>query len=664
MVPLWARSWRPQLQPPPRLQLHRWRGGSSCALFFSRARCCCSQSVAAELRIASRHYTPPVTPFTARGLAEEGGWTQEGETNEWYRFLVRVGSTPLGISMREHFMRRTTAGPTELASGGNAGPARPPYEHACAWRNFAEEFPEEFEAAVPSHLAYGIRKLAAFVSGGASSGDAAGHMARDGALQLLSRGTALDALQMALRSSSLRPHDRLLVTEATPLALLDFIRAECAMARVDVVVAALPPWQSLDGDTEHTSALLAAAMETHLSDCHVAVFEQECSTTGIRLPLSALAASCERQGVTMIVEGSRALGLEEEAGPLSPLTAGADYFVAELHGWFSSSKTTAMLWQRNRRCAEVAPAACAAAAEKEVSAEEALVVPSSLSSALAVPSGSVEDFSAVLSVPTVLDFWRTVGFGRARGHCRLQLADALALCEREWMAAPGQLGQNRRWSNDGDGDGDDDSVDSTVLATVGGTALLPIDSDSSGSTIALVVLPAPLQAGQEASAARIRWVESALLEWGVRCTVVPLQGLLWLQLSAHVYRDTAAEAATVVSALSKLADSEHARQQEALRRRRLGLGDVLANDSAPVACVVYKSLRSSMYVYVEDAAALERLPQRLAVVLGALEPCGVAIELGAADSARSLAGGSTTVGEVRRRLAKVGYFMSRAAVIY
>ena len=65
-----------------------------------------------------------------------------------------------------------------------------------------------------------------------------------------------------------------------------------------------------------------------------------------------------------------------------------------------------------------------------------------------------------------------------------------------------------------------------------------------------------------------------------------------------------------------------------------------------------------MYVYVEDAQALERLPPQLASALGVLEPCGLSIDL-LNDKKERRIGGLTTVADLRQRLDKSGYFVSR-----
>ena len=238
-------------------------------------------ALASDLQIAPRHYKPPRVPFS---VDDEGGWTQEAETDEWFRFLVNVGSTSLGSAMRDHFMRTLQSAHT-IDITGSIPAARLPFERACAWRLFAEEHPEEFEDALPRHLGYTIRKLAAFVGARHSS-----------EVQLLA-GTSLDAVSLAIRSTKLRPNDRVLVKESMPVQLLRVVERECALAGAEVVHAPLP-LKFCDG------ADMAAAIESHgLQECRAAVFEQSCTTTGLRIPLEVL-DRCRALGVTTIVDSN------------------------------------------------------------------------------------------------------------------------------------------------------------------------------------------------------------------------------------------------------------------------------------------------------------------------------------------------------------------------
>ena len=139
-----------------------------------------------------------------------------------------------------------------------------------------------------------------------------------------------------------------------------------------------------------------------------------------------------------------------------------------------------------------------------------------------------------------------------------------------------------------------------------------------------------------------------------------LHDVLWARFPAHIYRSVH-ELGALIDAVASIAQAE---------RERRRLGPAVASESAgagPPSCVVYKTestaaKRSSIYLYVADDAAVDSLPPQLTAVLGALVPCDVTIDL--LTCGGSLAGGSTTRAEVRKRLLKSGYFMSRAAKIY
>lgn len=605
----------------------------------------------AELRIPTWQYRPPPSPFAAAAGSDADSWTQEGETDEWYRFLAPVGSTGLGAAMLPHFMRKQEPSPAALDLISGAGAARLPFEHAAAWRLLAEERPDTFAAHLPRHLGYSIRKLAAFV--GASATD----------LQLLNHGCASDGLRLALGRLGLHRGQSVLVVEGSAPALLSVILGEGA----SLVIAKLPPWSVLVGDDngEAATAAVVAAITPHLPHCQIAVLEQVSALSGIEVPVAPVLALCRKHGVRTVLDRSQGLGMDAGDLPASAsaaATAGADLCIAQLHCWFSLPKAVALLWQPhhndttavNESAADARPGSSDGAAD--LTNSKALVLRGS--------SAHTEDFSAALSIPIALDVWRTVGFERARRHCTSLLDDAVAHCQAGW------------------GSGDDGWQDRGLPPP--GSALPSRQSSLAGATATLVALPTVLQPSlpplQQAAAgaaagdsSSLSCAEAAAAEsaasshlqqrlmdgHGISCEIVALHDVLWARLPAHIYRSVH-ELGALIDAVASIAQAE---------RERRRLGPAVASESAgagPPSCVVYKTestaaKRSSIYLYVADDAAVDSLPPQLSAVLGALVPCDVTIDL---LRGGSLAGGSTTRAEVRKRLLKSGYFMSRAAKIY
>ena len=100
--------------------------------------------VQAFLTVREERYRPPTLPFV---IPNEGGWTQEPDTDYWYRFMGDVGGQPLGEHMRKHFM-------STLPESA----ARIPFEQASLWRLFSEQHPDKFhDEALSLHFAYRFR---------------------------------------------------------------------------------------------------------------------------------------------------------------------------------------------------------------------------------------------------------------------------------------------------------------------------------------------------------------------------------------------------------------------------------------------------------------------------------------------------------------------------
>lgn len=545
-----------------------------------------ADAVASDLQIAPRHYKPPAVPFAV----SEDGWTQEGETDEWFRFLTRVGSTSLGAPMRAH----TTA----------AGVAWPPFERASEWRAWREVHPVEFEAELPRHIAYAVRKLAAFVGAERSS------------VQLLA-GTALDATLHVLRAASLRVDDRVLVLEGTPQSLLELVHRECTLAGAQMHVAQLPAGQLRD------SSALLRAFGTQLTQLEgtslrTAIFQTTCATTGARLPVDELVDLCASRGAFTIVDGSHAMGVE--AGTAAAVAA-ADVFVADLHQWLGAPRAVTMLHDRRR-------------GYDDDDHHSAVIVQSQTSCA-------ADDFSAALAVPTLLDYWRTIGFQRAHAHCCSLLEESVAACQREWAAF----------------------ATSEAGGLPPGTPFVPMSASLSGATAALVRLPQPLQpiapCDGSASADALRVQHELLRTHSVQCEVIPLGGQLWAQLTAHVVTSSR-DMEPLTRAVGELAAREQRRRRDAAEAAPAADA---ATDKGPCSCVVFKSAgrRVPMYVYVEDEAALQCLPPQLTAALEPLTACGVTVELrgDSPEQDERMVGGVITRSELRRRLGTSGYYVAR-----
>ena len=357
-------------------------------------------AVAKHLLEEDHFVQPPQAPFVH--ALPDGGWTQEPVTDEWFRFHAHAGSTSLGAAMRPLFMGTAAMAQCACVDAiGGGRSARHVCERASEWRAHAEEDPRWLAGGdLPLHLAYGIRKLAAFV--GAASSE----------LQLLPNATALDAASTALRHHPpLRRNDRVLVLEGTRPDLRALLESACRRAGAELVAVGL--------DTSHPAGAhhgVVAALERSLTRAHdldhpvrLAVFEHTGMVTGFRAPISELAAVCKARNpdTTVMVDGSLALVAHHvDLGSGGGHTDQdhhhhVDHFLAECHRFMGVPQATSMLWtnrnlgSRERlRTGSDGGLACAA-----------VVLP------------SVPDFSTALSLVAALDFWRTIGGCSLRTAC-------------------------------------------------------------------------------------------------------------------------------------------------------------------------------------------------------------------------------------------------------
>ena len=342
-------------------------------------------AVAALLLEEDHRSTPPHTPFA--NAPPDGGWTQEPVTDAWFRFHTQAGSTPLGASMRALFTGTAAMHHVACIDAVGAGrSARHASERASEWRAHAGEDPLWLAGSdLPVHLAYSIRKLAAFV--GAASSE----------LQLLPNATALDAARTALRRHPpLRRSDRVLVLEGTRPDLVGLLARACRRAGAELVTVEL--------DTHHPAGVhrgVVAALEGHLARARthdrpvrLAVFEHTGMATGFRAPISELAAACRAHNpdITVMVDGSLALvACDVDLGSGRGHEVGIDHFFAECHRFMAVPQATSMLWTNHGPGSPMGGLGGGSAAARPV------VMP------------TVPDFSAALSLVPALDFWRTIG---------------------------------------------------------------------------------------------------------------------------------------------------------------------------------------------------------------------------------------------------------------
>ena len=216
-----------------------------------------------------------------------------------------------------------------------------------------------------------------------------------------------------------------------------------------------------------------------------------------------------------------------------------------------------------------------------------------------------DELSSVLAVPNALDFWRSIGIERAVQYQADTARSAAARCQELW----------------------------------GQTDTLAVPGDESS---VLVALPDVLAADD------VDLSKHLLREHGTKVSECVIDNKEYIQIKPAVY-NTALDFELVVTAIKSAAAAAEARKPGAAE-----------HEDGPTSCVVYRSDVRGMYLYVRNAGQVTAPTEQLADVLDVLvsvKPTGVQLDL---TQDKKLGHGGRT-GDLRKRLAKKGYFIARIA---
>ena len=223
-------------------------------------------------------------------------------------------------------------------------------------------------------------------------------------VQLLPNATAIDAASAAMwHMPPLVRNDRVVILEGTRPDLVSLLERACRRGGAELVVVD-PGWLTMStGTRASASASALAAVEAHVSSSpypvRLAVFEHTGLWTGFRAPTAQLSELCKAHdpGTMVMVDGSFAHVAD---APDLASAEHVDFYLAECHRFMSAPAAVTVLWTRSRG---------RSATDVRHGAD---MVPSVLAAgdhALPVVEPAVPDYSAALSLPAALDFWRTVG---------------------------------------------------------------------------------------------------------------------------------------------------------------------------------------------------------------------------------------------------------------
>lgn len=228
------------------------------------------------------------------------------------------------------------------------------------------------------------------------------------------------------------------------------------------------------------AAGILASIERSLSRrTRIAVIDHITSPSGLVLPVAEIVKLCHDAGVPVLIDGAHTPGQL----PLDLTALGADWYVGTCHKWLSAPKGCGFLYARPERRAELHPVVISHGYGGGFVAE--------------FDWTGTADPSAFLSLPAAISFWQRLGGPKLMERNRALAAEAAALV-------------------------------ADALGTEVG-----VSPDRAGS-MGLVRLPIVMKEATRAEAVKVRRELQAV---GTDAPVHPVDGRMWLRLSAYAYNE-------------------------------------------------------------------------------------------------------------------------------
>ena len=351
---------------------------------------------------------------------------------------------------------------------------------AAAWREHAERQPLRFiDRELFAHLVESQRAVSQWV--GAASPEE---------LVLLPNATTgLNAVIGSIVGETLADGDEVLYLDVGYGSVQSMIERACRRSGARPVAVPVSAHLPASVCPDALVELVAASISPRT---RLAVFDDITSNHALALPVAQLCSLCEERGVLSVVDAAHGVGSRARAQLpyLSAEGAGGarpTFCVGNLHKWGNAPRGAAFLWVGQ-------------------AAHRRLIEPPVVSHGYGggfassfIWSGAM-DYSALLALPAVIDWWGADGMPASIGYQQRLLADTVQLLGEAW-----------------------------------GTRALVAPSD--GNNMALVRLPT-LRAvpGHENGPLTGKLVQDALhFAHRLECPVKTLRGALYVRISAAVY---------------------------------------------------------------------------------------------------------------------------------
>lgn len=224
---------------------------------------------------------------------------------------------------------------------------------------------------------------------------------------------------------------------------------------------------------------ILACIERGLSErTRIAVIDHITSPSGLVMPVADIVALCHAAGVPVLIDGAHAAGQV----PLDVSSLGVDWYVGTCHKWLSAPKGCGFIYAQAERRAELHPVVISHGYGEGFTAE--------------FDWTGTMDPSAFLSLPAAIAFWELLG-------------------------GPKLMERNRRLAAEA----------ASLLAGAIGTEV-GVSPDMAGS-MGLVRLPIAIEAKRSEAVKMRRALQAA----GTDAPVHPVDGQMWLRLSAYAYNE-------------------------------------------------------------------------------------------------------------------------------
>ncbi|RHY20070.1 hypothetical protein DYB25_004537 [Aphanomyces astaci] len=261
---------------------------------------------------------------------------------------------------------------------------------AQMWRDYAEEQPLKFiDRELFFHLVDSIKALASSIR--ASS-------PKD--VVLLTNATAGINTVVESMAKRMRPGDSIYTLDVAYGAVKKLLHQVCSEHELMLHTQALPYAISHDDD-----AILTFIADTIPPDCKLVVVDHITSNTATVLPVQRIVELCHARGIPVLVDGAHGLlNLDLDVSDI-----GADFYVGNCHKWLCSTKGAAFLHVQPEHQAKMRPRSQSHGLDGSFQARFLWT--------------GLQDYSALLTLPTILAYWNQASGVREYMHETVDVAD-------------------------------------------------------------------------------------------------------------------------------------------------------------------------------------------------------------------------------------------------